>query len=196
MQTINYEELGLSRLATEFSESENLIAYLKIIMSEFQFLEDVYFDILEKRWLENAENAQLEVLGELVGQPKISLEGMTRPLTDEEYKILIRARISKNNTDCSQESIISLVGYVFNVDFVVLNDYKLRFEISFGKILTDIEKSILREIDLIPKPLGVLIGYISEFDPDNVLAFEGFPNAKGLGDINDPDVGGLMPSLV
>lgn len=67
---INHEELAISRLATQFKKSTNLINYIKALLVEANTLEQVFYDLLEKRWIETAEGAQLDILGAIVGQSR------------------------------------------------------------------------------------------------------------------------------
>jgi hypothetical protein len=70
MNLINHKQLAESRLATQFRESTNLISYIKSLLVEADTLEQVFQDIVYKRRIENAENAQLDILGAIVGQSR------------------------------------------------------------------------------------------------------------------------------
>jgi hypothetical protein len=74
---IDHEALAVSRLATEYRESANLILYIKALLSEANTLEDVFQNIITKRWLVNATDAQLDVLGIIVGQPRVIINSST-----------------------------------------------------------------------------------------------------------------------
>ena len=67
---INHKELAQSRLATQFRESLNLIAYIKVLLLEADNLESVFCDLLEKRWIDTAEGVNLDILGSIVGQSR------------------------------------------------------------------------------------------------------------------------------
>lgn len=71
---INHKELAESRLATQFRDSTNLIAYIKALLVEANTLEQVFQDLLDKRWIDTAEGAQLDIIGAIVGQPRILLD--------------------------------------------------------------------------------------------------------------------------
>ena len=70
IEKIDHEQLAISRLATQYRESTLLHEYLKIIISEANELEQTACDILEKRVFGEATAAQLDIIGELVGQPR------------------------------------------------------------------------------------------------------------------------------
>lgn len=69
-EKINHEELAISRLATQFKESTNLINYIKALLIEADPLEQVFCDLLEKRWIDTAAGVQLDILGSIVGQSR------------------------------------------------------------------------------------------------------------------------------
>ena len=73
---IDHEALAISRLATQFRDSTNLINYIKALLSEADTLEQVFQDILNKRWIDTAEGVQLDILGSIVGQPRILVDSV------------------------------------------------------------------------------------------------------------------------
>lgn len=79
---IDHEQLAESRLATQFKEAVNLIAYIRALLSEANTLEQVFIDIIEKRWLDNAEGVQLDILGSIVGQSRYVDIGIQQPEVD------------------------------------------------------------------------------------------------------------------
>lgn len=67
---INHKELAVSRLATQYKESINLINYIKALLTEADTLEEVFQDLLEKRWIDTAEGVNLDIIGVIVGQSR------------------------------------------------------------------------------------------------------------------------------
>lgn len=72
---INHIELGLSRLAAQFKTAKNLNDFLTIFLNQNQELENTFFDLLNKRDLDSAVGAQLDVIGRIVGQPRTIING-------------------------------------------------------------------------------------------------------------------------
>jgi len=70
MSKINHKELAISRLVTQFTESTNLINYIKTLLIEADTLEQVICDLLEKRWIDTAEGVNLDIIGAIVGQTR------------------------------------------------------------------------------------------------------------------------------
>lgn len=67
---INHKELAISRLAVQYSESINLINYIKTLLLEADILEAVFRSLLEDRWIDTAEGKVLDIIGEIVGQDR------------------------------------------------------------------------------------------------------------------------------
>ena len=74
---INHKDLAESRLATQFRESTNLINYIRTLLVESDNLEQVYRDLLDKRWIDTAEGINLDIIGSIVGQPRILVDATT-----------------------------------------------------------------------------------------------------------------------
>lgn len=70
VEIIDHKTLAISRLATQFRRSTNLINYIKTIINEHDSLENAIFKVLNDRWLENATGKNLDIIGELVGQSR------------------------------------------------------------------------------------------------------------------------------
>lgn len=233
MSKIDHKELAISRLATQFRESTNLISYIRALLVEADNLEQVFCDLLEKRWIDTAEGVQLDILGSIVGQtrefidaeifdyfgffdnsqaqsfgtvgdPSVggrfrSVDEVTtgiRQLSDDEYRLFIRARIARNSTSSTPEDIIAQIRYIFGSPLVLFVDGDTKYEVSIGKRLTLNEKSILLDTDIIPKTAGIQASYVTEFDTNNFFGFQGVPNSAGLGSVNDADLGGKFGNLI
>lgn len=230
---IDHKVLAESRLATQFRESVRLISYIKALLVEANNLEEVFCDLLEKRWIDTAEGVNLDIIGSIVGQSRefidaeifdyfgffdnpqaqslgsindTSLGGRfrlvdeittgIRQLTDEEYRLFIKARIVRNSTTSSPEEIISQIRYIFDSPLVLFVDGNTRYEVSIGRKLGLNEKSILFDTDIIPKTAGVQATYVTEFDSNNFFGFQGVPNSLGLGSVINPSQGGKLGNLI
>lgn len=148
--TIDHKALAISRLATEFRESTNLIAYIQAIMSESNDLEAVFQQLLNERNISNAVGVQLDILGEIVGQSRYIDEGFfpkffgfkgqrnasgfnTVPfwdgiqdtisggfLEDETYRQYIKAKAYSNSASSTTEDLISVFKLLFGNEISVL----------------------------------------------------------------------------
>ena len=71
MSQIDHEERAESRLLTQFKESPVLIDYIKALLSEANPLEQVFCDMLEQRTVDDATGFTQDIIGILVGQPRV-----------------------------------------------------------------------------------------------------------------------------
>lgn len=231
-ESIEHQDLAISRLAVQYSESVNLIAYIQTLLTEADTLEQVFQGLLTDRWIDTAEGANLDIIGALVGQPRILVDATAlsyfgfltatgaasfgsildpavggrfraideittgnRELTDDEYRVFIRARIIKNSTMATIQEIIEAVKFVLDVDQVILVEGATSYIVQIGKELTANEKIFITNTDLIPKPAGVGVGY-QEYDATAAFGFGGIPTSLGFGTIGDPNIGGKFASII
>lgn len=89
---IRHREAAQALLLSQFSENAapKLNAVVRAMGRQFQDLEDAFVDLLVSRMLPYATKAQLNTLGELVGEARSSLD-------DEVYRYAIQLRIYRNN---------------------------------------------------------------------------------------------------
>lgn len=138
-----------------------------------------------------------------VGAPWYSLGApltISRAPSDEEYRIILKAKIIKNRTLARPEDVIEAYKFLFGAGSIFIDEYApAKVRISIGKILSNIEKGLLFDLGgagaLLPKTVGVNYTY-TEFSADRVFATEGFPGGMGTGDLNDPSVGGFLSNLL
>jgi len=231
-EPIDHIKLAESRLATQYKESVNLIAYIKKLLYESDTLEQVFADIISKRYLENAIGVQQDIVGALVGQPRILIDASmlsyfgfegdansqsfgdinnntigggfrsvdesttgNRSLTDNEYRLYIKARIIKNSISPTSQSLSDFIRFLFDVDQVIIVDGKMNYSVQISRLLDTNEKAFLANTDLVPKVAAVGVTYI-EYDGDDSFTFTGVPIGKGFGDINNVETGGKFSSLI
>lgn len=110
-------------------------------------------------------------------------------LTDDIYRIFIKAKIAKNATHARPEQVMDFANFIFSTSgSTIQNEASAAYVLLVGKQLTSFERSLLKYIQktdnynsyLLPQPLGVDVNY-GEFDYQSFFAFQGVPNAKGYG---------------
>lgn len=82
IQQINHVDLAESRLANEFKNASNLIAYLRAMLKEADNIEQVLLDIINTRTVDNAEGVVLDIIGSIVGQSRYVDIGFQQPEVD------------------------------------------------------------------------------------------------------------------
>ncbi len=138
-----------------------------------------------------------------VGAPWYSLGAPTeisREPSDEEYRLIIKAKIIKNRTLSRPEDLIEAYKFLFGTSTIIIDETASgKVRVGIGKILSSVERGLLFDYagvgNLLPKTIGVEYTY-SEFQSGRVFATEGFPGSMGTGDLNDPDVGGFLTNLI
>lgn len=112
-------------------------------------------------------------------------------LNDSLYRILIKAKISKNITNATPEELIGFANFMFSTSGSdILDEGGAKFRILIGRALTREEVGLLRYVNheasysskLFPKPIGVRMDF-SSFNYEAFFAFQGVVNAKGYGEI-------------
>lgn len=80
------------------------------------------------------------------------------------YRLVILAKIIRNTTDATIENIVRGLNVMLGEsDAVVLTDNEdMTFDLHFLRPLTDVERSVIMQLDIIAKPAGVRIGQITE----------------------------------
>lgn len=128
--------------------------------------------------------------------------GISREPSDEEYRLILKAKIIKNRTLARPEDVIEAYKFLFGASRVTINenvDGPASAVIGIGKILTNVERGLLFNLGgtgtLLPKPTGVSYTY-TEFAADRVFAIDGFPGAMGPGELSDPNTGGILSNLI
>jgi hypothetical protein len=126
--------------------------------------------------------------------------GISREPSDDEYRLILKAKIIKNRTLARPEDIIEAYKFLFGAGTVTIEELApAEVRIGIGKILNNVERGLLFDLGgagtLLPKPIGVSYVY-SEFQSGRVFATEGFPGAMGPGELNDPSTGGIVSNLI
>ena len=89
---------------------------------------------------------------------------ITQEVSDEIFKILIKAKISKNNNDGTINGMLDALSFIIpdNISRIIDND-DMSFNVSFSQELSSIEIMILNNFDILPRPQGVkFAGYIAD----------------------------------
>lgn len=94
--------LALSRLLEFWKDKPTLRQLLSNYTDEIQLLENAIWDTITKRLIDNAGDAQLDVLGRIVGEPR-------NGLGDAAYRVRIRVRIRINQSFGTAADVIAVL---------------------------------------------------------------------------------------
>lgn len=70
---VNFEDRADLRLASQYQESEKFKGEVKAFLSEVERLKNAFLEMLIYRTIDHGQGIQLDVIGEIVGQPRVSL---------------------------------------------------------------------------------------------------------------------------
>jgi len=125
-------------------------------------------------------------------------------LSDDQYRIFIKAKIMKNITRSTPEDVISFIKFVFDVDSVqIMNDFGAGATIVIiGQAISPFVLAILESYKddpyrsyFVPKTLGVRYDFMIN-EGTGYFGFQGVPDIKGYGDVNNPSLGGKYSRLI
>lgn len=94
--------------------------------------------------------------------------GTDSQMSDEFFRLVIRAKIIKNNGDATIESILDGITFLIPHANVirVIDGEDMSFSIEFDGNITDLERWALLNAKLIPKPQGVRFnGFLDSYIP-------------------------------
>lgn len=113
LTTIDHVQAALDRLPRRLQTKQRWTELLAALVRPFQALEDALIAMYDQRHLDNAEGAQLDQLGALVGEPRAGR-------TDDAYRRRIRARVAHNRSHGLTEDLIRITRLVAYDDAVTV----------------------------------------------------------------------------
>lgn len=111
-------------------------------------------------------------------------------LADPEYRLLLKAKIIKNHSKGYAEDALAGLSMLFGVTAAVSSNGVMTMQIGVGRELRFWEQVILTDLDLISRPVGVLIDQRVTYDADAYFGFSDQVNAKPYGEEGDSALGG------
>lgn len=175
-----------NRIYAQYRGKPKLVAWLNICRELGLQLSDVYTAIRQTYDIDSQVGEQLDVIGRIVvidrsytgsvsltvyecnadgenecGDPLVQLSATNidqdATASDELFRIIIRAKIAKNTSDGTIESILSASNILVPSAMfdVLLDNEDMSFSLEFSGEITGIERWALLNASLIPKPQGV-----------------------------------------
>lgn len=105
-----------SLLIEQFQPKPAINGVVESIGVGMQRIESMWNDFLRFRYVDSAFGAQLDIIGEIVGQER---EGRD----DADYRAAIKARISVNISNGEPDSVIEAVKFFTDADRVLLHEF-------------------------------------------------------------------------
>lgn len=69
-EDLDYLEEARGRVTEQFKNKDTIDRFLQLLLDQQQELQQVFKDLLQKRSIDEATGAQLDIIGEIVGQPR------------------------------------------------------------------------------------------------------------------------------
>lgn len=238
--TVDFLQEARDRVTEQFKDKEIFDRFLQILLYDSIEIQEVIRQLMQERSLDTAKGKQLDIIGDIVGQPRELLDtsileyfafedypdaksfgdlgdasvggiyysygdplsGNTL-LNDEQYRLFIKAKIIKNNSNVTPNQILEFLKFVFNSPYNSITELgNANMIVMVGKQLNTFERVLLTyqskgngySSRFVPKPVGVGIQF-GQFDYENYFGFQGSLNAKGYADLNIPGTGGKYAQL-
>ena len=155
----------LSKLTSEY---RNLPKFRALVSALLQVVDDLVQVIATFTYafdLDQAEGAQLDILGEIIGvgrtvnfQPS---NGVSPVLDDETYRILIRAKIAKNYWDGRLASLFPIWQDLFPGGTISVQDNQnMSISIFLAGSFSSIIRDLIMNDMIVPRPEGVLVNHV------------------------------------
>lgn len=183
------------RIYAQYRNKPKASAWYKITMQQASRIGNAANMVRESYRIDTAVGEQLDVIGRIVVAPRSFLDRVSMSpglfaladgdefgdeqamfsaltisqdaqLSNELYRLVIRAKIVKNNSDASIEGILSGINFLIpGADVIRVTDGEnMSFSVEFAGEITSLERYALLNSDLIPKPQGVRFnGFLEEF---------------------------------
>lgn len=115
-------EEGLARLTNRYRGKPNIEAILTSWLEQIQDAEDLLWEVIEERYLANAEGVQLDTLGKIVDEAR-------KNRSDTDYRLVIRVKIRALKTKGHSNDILAVL-MLTALDYEYVEMWPASFEVS------------------------------------------------------------------
>lgn len=149
----------MSRVYAQYRDKPKAVAWYNIVPTLASQIETAFNAVRYSYDIDTNEGQALDVIGNIVDISRVDAN-------DEVFRLLLRAKIAKNNSDATLDSIVTAVQFVTGIQDVSVNDREdMTFTVEFADPLTEQQRNIFNQYDLLPRPQGVnFLGFV-EFLP-------------------------------
>lgn len=198
---MDHVERAKRRIVNQYRNKSRMVKWLTLIPEiANEKLEKAADQVYGSYDVDTVTGEQLDVIGRIVGIPRPVLRGaaydvfgyagndnytnyniapyigagadLDAPLNNDLYRKLIKARIARNVSDGTSDSIIELLEIVIGVKVTALSSNGDKsFDIGIASELDNTTQYLLDNFDLIPRPQGTRIGQIFIL-PTNIAEIE------------------------
>ena len=142
-------------------EKPRFISFLSAILSQVSDMDDLRLEMLSAFSLSASEGAQLDILGHLAGAsrelPYEPASG-SRSLADEDFRLLIRARILQDHWDGSNAGLITILHTLFpDSGAAVFDGQNMTISVTPPSDISATRLGMLEHGLLLPAPPGIAL---------------------------------------
>jgi hypothetical protein len=187
-------EDALARFLQQYQGTILLNGLMAALVEQIQDLEYGLYPLDAARQIFNAQGAQLDGIGALVG---ISRNG----LSDAEYLLFIYGQIASNFSDGTIPQVLNIIQSLFQAQSLIFQEV-FPAGVSVQVLGTPLNPSLYGvAINLVKNSLGAGINlvFIGGSPTVNVFRFNGpgiVGAVNGFGDINNPSIGGGFVGII
>lgn len=140
------------RLYAQYADKPNAVAWYSILPTVADTLFTAYSQITASWDIDTNVQEQLNVIGRIV-----VIDNPWEVVADDDiYRLLLKSKIAKNNSDATIDGIIEAMQYIFSGNSVTVSDFEdMSMDVVFVESITAQQVFILENFDLVPKPQGV-----------------------------------------
>lgn len=160
-------EDALARLVYQFRTKTRIRQLVSSLAGPYQDLENVLYDLMDKRILDKAFGAQLDGWGEIVGIAR-------RGKGDTQYRRRIKAQIAINTSRATAGDVFEVLQLLTGAERVWIGEYWPAHVEIFGDVNFEWEHEV----------------------EDGDFSFEGCPDGLGFSDAFDPSLGGEFSQMI
>ena len=134
----DYKKVLEEKTLEQYKGKTNFTKLFEVFSVEFQNIENMFWDLYEKRWITSSEGQQLDNLG-------YNLDIERQGLSDTDYRQIIYAKIGQYNSNGTIDEISSLVKLMTNADKIIINElYPAKIEITIIGDNLNLNKDFLK----------------------------------------------------
>lgn len=175
------------RLIEQYKGKPKVEGVVEAVVTPLQEIEDVLEQLQVERWIDTAEGVQLDKIGRIVGAEREIGQN------DDDFRLVVKAQIIMNLNQGTPEEIIAAAKFFIGATFIwYLEVYPAAVDIFSTTVIPEPHREKIRAQLKKFLPAGVSLDSFGQFDETNPFIFSG---GSGFGDVNDPDVGGLLADL-
>ncbi|NMX42961.1 DUF2612 domain-containing protein [Pseudomonas sp. WS 5407] len=187
---MDHIERAKSRVINEYRDKPRITKWLALLPEiANDHLEKALGQVYGSYDVDTVTGEQLDIIGRIVGVARPILRGaaydvfgyagndaytnfniapyigdgtmVDAPLNNDLYRKLIKAKIARNVSDGTIDSIIQLVEMIIGIEVTALVDNgDMSFDIGIASALDNTTTYLIENFDLIPRPQGTRIGEI------------------------------------